>query len=246
MAESFTYADIAQMIDHSLVNPALTPDELEAGIGVALAHRTATVCIMPHYLRRCVALLRGSAVLPGTTIGFPHGSQTTAAKLAETQEALRDGAAELDMVANISRIRGSDWAFVAAEISALAAAAHDGGAKLKVIFENCYLDAAAKIRLCEICSAASADWVKTSTGYGSGGATMEDLALMRRHCPPPVGIKAAGGIRDLDALLAARALGVSRVGATRTAAILDECRRRLGLEPIAVPAGAPAAIASGY
>lgn len=245
MAEICTYQDIAQMIDHSLVNPALTPDELEAGIGVALAYQTATVCIMPHYLARCVARLRGSGVQPGTTIGFPHGSQTTNAKLAEAEEALREGAAELDMVANISRVRGGDWTYVAAEIGALAAAVHSGGAKLKVIFENCYLDAPAKIRLCQICSEAGADWVKTSTGYGSGGATMEDLALMRRHCPPAVGIKAAGGIRDLDTLLAARAIGVSRIGATRTAPMLDECRRRLGLEPVAAGA-APAAVASGY
>ncbi|MGH9525379.1 MAG: deoxyribose-phosphate aldolase [Terriglobales bacterium] len=244
MAENYTYPDIAQMIDHSLVNPTLTTEELEAGIAVALAYQTATVCIVPHYLPRCVELLRDSAVRPGTTVGFPHGSQTVAAKLAEAGEAMRAGAVELDMVANISRARGGDWAYLAREITALCRAAHDGGARLKVIFENCYLDTAAKIRLCEICGEAGVDWVKTSTGFGSGGATMEDLALMRRHCPAAVGVKAAGGIRTWAALLEARALGVSRIGATRTAAILDACRQQLGLPPIVLAAPAPAVAAT--
>ncbi len=238
MAENYTYRDIAGMIDHSLVNPVLTTEELEAGIGVALAFQTATVCILPHYLPRCVELLAGSRVGPGTTVGFPHGSQTTGAKLAEAEEAIRAGAVELDMVANISRARSGDWVYLAREIRELAQAAHAGGAKLKVIFENCYLDTGTKIRLCEICAEAGADWVKTSTGFGAGGATMEDLALMRRHCPPSVGVKAAGGIRSLDALLEARALGVSRIGATRTVTMLSECRQRLGLEPIQAEAGA--------
>lgn len=241
MAETYTYPDIAQMIDHSLVNPTLTTEELEAGIAVALAYQTATVCIVPHYLPRCAERLRGSGVGPGTTVGFPHGSQTIAAKLAEAGEAMRAGAVELDMVANIGRARSGDWAHLTRELTALCQAAHGGGAKLKVIFENCYLDTAAKIRLCEICSQAGVDWVKTSTGFGSGGATMEDLALMRRHCPPAVGVKAAGGIRSLAALLEARALGVSRIGATRTAVMLDECRQQLGLPPIVAAAPAPAA-----
>ncbi|MGH9534751.1 MAG: deoxyribose-phosphate aldolase, partial [Terriglobales bacterium] len=228
------------MIDHSLVNPVLTTLELEAGIRLALAFETATVCVMPHYLPRCVELLAGSAVGPGTTVGFPHGSQTIGAKRAEAEEALRAGAVELDMVANISRARSSDWEYLAEEIEELAQAAHGADAKLKVIFENCYLETGGKIRLCEICAAAGADWVKTSTGFGSGGATMDDLALMRRHCPARVGVKAAGGIRTFDALLEARALGVSRIGATRTAAILDECRRRLELAPIAAEAPTPA------
>lgn len=131
---------------------------------------------------------------------------------------------------NISKLLSGDWDYVRDDVSGVIETAHEAGQKVKVIFENCYLNDAQKIRLCEICGELRADWVKTSTGYGTGGATMEDLALMRRHSPPSVQVKAAGGVRDLDALLAVRALGVTRVGATRTAAMLDECKRRLAAE----------------
>ena len=133
------------------------------------------------------------------------------------------------MVVNISKVLSGDWGYVWADVDAVIDAAHAAGQKVKVIFENCYLSDAQKIRLCEICGELRADWVKTSTGYGTGGATTEDLALMRRHSPDYVQVKAAGGVRDLDALLQVRALGVTRVGATRTAAMLDECKRRLAL-----------------
>jgi len=228
-----TYADIAKMIDHSLLHPALTDAELEAGIRLALAYDVASVCILPYYLKRCAELLRGSTVRASTTIGFPHGGHAAAVKLAEARQALDDGGQELDVVANISKVRSGDWGYVRADIEPLIALAHDRGQKVKVIFENCYLDDAQKVRLCEICGEVGADWVKTSTGYGTGGATDADLRLMRRHSPPSVQVKAAGGVRTLDRLLEVRALGVSRVGATRTADILDECRRRLALPPIA-------------
>jgi deoxyribose-phosphate aldolase len=223
----YTYGDMAKMIDHSLLNPTLTVDDLERGIQLALAYDVASVCIMPYYLRRCAEALRGSRVNASTTIGFPHGGHATAIKVAEARQALADGCRELDMVVNIGKVIGGDWGYVWAELQAVIDAAHAAGQKVKVIFENCYLNDAQKIRLCEICGELRADWVKTSTGYGTGGATMQDLALMRRHSPDYVQVKAAGGVRDLDALLQVRALGVTRVGATRTAAMLDECKRRL-------------------
>lgn len=231
----YSYPDIAKMIDHSLLNPTLTDAELEAGCRLALAYDVASVCIMPYYLRRCAEILRGSTVKASTTIGFPHGGHTSAIKLAEARQALDDGGQELDTVVNISKVRSGDWAYVRADLAPIIALAHDRGQKVKVIFENCYLNDEQKIRLCELCGELGADWVKTSTGYGSGGATDDDLRLMRKHSPPAVQVKAAGGVRTLDRLLEVRALGVSRVGASRTADILDECRRRLGLRPIALP-----------
>jgi deoxyribose-phosphate aldolase len=232
MTIDYTYSDIAKMIDHSLLNPALTVPELESGCELARSYDVASVCILPYYAARCAALLAGSTVQPSTTIGFPHGGHATSVKLAEVEQALKDGATELDMVINISQARSGQWNYVEREIRALADTTHSAGAKIKVIFENAYLDDAAKIRLCEICGTIGVDWVKTSTGYASSGATLPDLQLMRRHSPPQVQVKAAGGIRTLDALLEVRALGVTRAGATRTAEMLDECRRRLALPPI--------------
>jgi len=225
----YTYQDIAKMIDHSLLNPTLTARDLEEGCQLALRYDVASVCIMPYYLKRCAEILRRSTVQASTTIGFPHGGHTTAVKVAETKQALADGGQELDMVVNISKVLSGDWDYVRADLAAVIEVTHQAGQKVKVIFENCYLNDEQKIRLCEICGALGADWVKTSTGYGTGGATIEDLKLMRQHAPPQVQVKAAGGVRDLDKLLEVRALGVTRVGASRTAEMLDECRRRLGL-----------------
>ncbi len=233
MQLSYDYESIAKMIDHSLLNPSLTTSELEAGCALAVRYGVASVCIVPYSLARCAELLAGTGVNASTTIGFPHGGHTTAIKLAEARQALKDGGQELDAVINIGKARSGDWQYVADEIRALTHLIHEGGAKIKIIFENAYLDDAAKIRLCEICGEIGVDWVKTSTGYAASGATLADLELMRRHSPPHVQIKAAGGVRDLDTLLAVRAIGVSRVGATRTESMLEECRKRLGLEPIA-------------
>ena len=238
----YSYQTISKMIDHSLLQPTMTWETLEAGCRLARAYDVASVCIMPYALRRCVELLDGSTVQPSTTIGFPHGGHTTAVKAAEAAKAIADGCQELDMVCNISKVLSGDWDYVRTDIEAVIAPAHAAGRKVKVIFENCYLEDSHKQRLCEICGELGADWVKTSTGYGTGGATIEDLKLMVAHTKPPVQVKAAGGVRDLEKLLEVRALGVTRVGASATKQILDECRSRLNLEAIDIEAPE----ASGY
>jgi len=166
-------------------------------------------------------------VLTTSTVGFPHGAQDCAIKLEETRRLLRAGAVELDMVVNISRVKSGDFASVGAEVRDILVLTRGVGAKLKVIFENCYLSDDEKVRLCEICGELRVDWVKTSTGFGTSGSTPHDLALMRRHSPPEVQVKAAGGVRDLDTLLQARSLGATRVGSSATAQILDDFRARL-------------------
>lgn len=223
----FTYSQIANMIDHSLLQPTLSDQELEAGCKLAREYDVASVCIKPFAVAQAVAWLRGSAVAVGTTIGFPHGGHVTKVKVAEAQQALADGARELDMVVNIGKVLTKDWRYVAEDIKAVVDVGHAGRALVKVIFENCFLKDEHKEELCRICADVGADFVKTSTGYGDGGALEQDLKLMRRCSPPQMQIKAAGGIRTFDRLLAVRALGVTRVGATATKAILDECRRRL-------------------
>ncbi|MEZ6122383.1 MAG: deoxyribose-phosphate aldolase [Planctomycetaceae bacterium] len=239
----YSYTDISKMIDHSLLQPMLTVSELDSGILLARDYDAASVCIMPFYLKRCAELLAGTTVMPSTTIGFPHGGHTTAIKQREAEQAIADGCQELDMVVNISKVLSGDWDYVTADIKAVIDVAHAAGRKVKVIFENCYLKDDHKIRLCEICAELKADWVKTSTGYGTSGATIEDLTLMRKHSPPTVQVKAAGGVREFDKLLEVRALGVTRVGASATKAILDECRRRLNLEPVRTSG---TSVASGY
>jgi len=237
-----SYSQIAKLIDHSLLTPTLIASDLDAGCRLAVAYEVASVCILPYYLRRCADLLRGSGVKASTTIGFPHGGHTTAIKRAEAEQALRDGGEELDMVVNISQVLSGHWDYVRQDIAAVIEPAHTAGQKVKVIFENCYLKDEHKIRLCEICGELNADWVKTSTGYGTGGATLDDLRLMRKHSPPHVQVKAAGGVRDLDTVLAVREIGVTRIGASKTKEILDECRQRLGMPALNIAASN----ASGY
>ena len=223
----YAYDDLATMIDHALLIPSLTTDELETGCQIAVDYDVASVCIMPYYMKRCAEILRGSFVKTSTTIGFPHGGHATAVKRAEAEQAIADGCQELDMVVNISQLRSGEWSYVHDDIEAVVDVTHAAGQKIKVIFENCYLDTTQKIKLCEICSELQCDWVKTSTGFGSGGATMEDLKLMVENTPENVQVKAAGGVKDLDTLLQIRALGVTRVGSSRTQELLDECKRRL-------------------
>lgn len=223
-----TYDSIAKRIDHSLLSPTLTEAELEEGCRVAAKYRVASVCIKPFAVAHAARWLAGSGVLVGTTIGFPHGGHATAVKVFESQRAIADGATELDMVINIGHALAGQWDDVRQDIDAVTRVAHDHGAIVKVIFENCFLDDAQKIQLCEICGAVGADYVKTSTGYGTGGATHDDLILMRKHSPAHVKLKAAGGIRTLDAAIAVAELGCDRIGASKTAEILDELTARIG------------------
>jgi deoxyribose-phosphate aldolase len=241
--------DLAKMIDHSLLHPAMTDAQLDAGCALAASYDVATVCVKPYYVPRAAELTRGTGVLVCSVIGFPHGNSHTSIKAREAELAISEGAAEIDMVANAGRLLGGDLAYVSDDIAQVNAACLAGGAILKVIFENDYLDDARIIRLCEVCSAIGVAFVKTSTGYGfvkqAGGdynyrgATDAQLRLMRAHCPATVRIKAAGGVRTLDDLLRVRGLGVSRIGATATAAIIDEAVRR-GL-PGPAPRGAAGA-----
>jgi deoxyribose-phosphate aldolase len=222
------------MIDHSLLHPALTVEELEAGCRLALGYDVASVCILPYYTKRCAEVLAGSSVKTSTTVGFPHGGHKTAIKLAEAKCALDDGAVEIDAVINISKARSEDWAYITHELLELTQLAHSRSGKIKVIFENAYLNDEQKIKLCAICGEINADWVKTSTGFGPGGATFDDLKLMRHYSPSHVQVKAAGGIRDLDTLLAVKEIGVTRVGATRTAQMLEAWRTKISLTPLNV------------
>lgn len=224
-----SYRELSKMIDHSLLKPTMVREELEAGCRLALEYDVASVCIMPFYLARASEILHGSDVLPSTTIGFPHGGQSTRVKQLEADQALNDGARELDMVVNISQVLSGDWDAVRTDILAVLQPTHARGQKLKVIFENCYLNDAQKIRLCEICGELSVDWVKTSTGFGSSGATIEDLVLMRKHSPAHVQVKAAGGIQTLEMLLKVRETGATRSGCSKTAEVLSELRGRLAL-----------------
>lgn len=233
----FSYTDISKMIDHSMLQPKMTVDDFESGIDLAKAYDTGSVCIMPYYLKRCAEKLAGTSVKASTTIGFPHGGHTTAIKAAEAAQAIADGCHELDMVVNISKVLSGDWDYVTTDIKAVIDVAHAANQKVKVIFENCYLTNDQKIRLCEICSELKADWVKTSTGYGTEGATIEDLKLMRAHSADQVQVKAAGGVRTFEKLLEVRALGVSRIGTSGGKSILDECRLQLDLDAINVSAG---------
>jgi len=224
----FTYKNIAKMIDHSLLNPALTTQELENGIRLAIDYDVASVCILPYYLNRCSQILKNTDVKPSTTIGFPHGCHKIETKIKEIEEALKDGAEELDMVVNISKVLSEDWLYVDNEIKSATKIIHNAKKKIKVIFENCYLNDEQKIKLCEICGESNVDWIKTSTGYGSGGATIQDVLLMKKHSPSNVKIKAAGGIRTFDKLLEFREIGVDRIGASKTQDILEEVKHRLG------------------
>lgn len=225
---NYTLAELAKMFDHSLLQPTLTDADLDRGFQIAREYQVASVCVKPYTVTRAATALQGSGVRVGTVIGFPHGAHMSGIKSAEAEAAMADGAVELDMVVNIGKVLSGDWGYVRDDIAAVVEPAHQHGAKVKVIFENCYLQDEHKVQLCRICGELRADWVKTSTGYGDSGATDHDLRLMREHSPPHVQVKAAGGVRTFDRVLAVRALGVTRIGATATKAILDECRQRLG------------------
>ena len=221
-----TLRDIAKMLDHSTLQPFLTEDDIRKGCDIALQYDTATVCARPGDMPLVVKLLSDSDVKPCTVIGFPHGAHRTDVKLFEAERALDDGCRELDMVLNIGRLLHGDEAYVQDEIAALAQAAHARNALLKVILETCYLNDDQKKLACRLSEAAGADFVKTSTGYGSAGATVQDVALMRAAVSDKVSVKASGGIRTLDMVLACRKAGAARCGVSATAKIMAEAQER--------------------
>jgi len=233
----YSYEELAGMIDHSLLQPTMTDQDIQDGCELARRYRVASVCVKPYAVKLALQILRGSDVAVGCVVGFPHGNSATEVKRYETQVACRDGATEIDMVINVGKALGGDFDYVKQDIKAVVDEAHKHGAIVKVIFENDLLpDDEIKTRLCRLCEDAGADFVKTSTGYGFvkgrdgtysyKGATEHDLRLMRTHCSQKVQIKAAGGVRDLDALMKVRELGATRCGASATAALLDEYKRR--------------------
>ncbi len=231
--------ELAKMIDHSLLHPTMTDKELEEGCDLAKYYDVASVCVKPYYVKQAKDLLKDSDVLVGTVIGFPHGNSSINIKVKETEQACKDGAVEIDMVVNIGKVLSEDWRYVKSEIFAVNKMCLKHGAILKVIFENDFLPKDKyKIKLCKICSTVGVAFVKTSTGYGFvkgsdgkysyEGATEKDLILMRKYSAPEVQVKAAGGVRTLDGLLKVKELGVTRLGASATATILEDAKKRFG------------------
>jgi len=236
--DTLTYRDVAKTIDHSLLRPELDDAFVEAGCRLALAYDVASVCVRPADVVRARKILDGTSVAIGTTIGFPHGNHLTVTKVFESVRAIGDGARELDMVIQIGALKSGRDADVEADIRAVVDVAHSAGAIVKVIFENAYLTDDEKVRACHLTEAAGGDFVKTSTGFAPTGATHGDLRLMRANTTPPTQVKAAGGVRTLDALLEVMALGVTRVGATATATMLDDFKaRKAGGDPVAAATG---------
>jgi deoxyribose-phosphate aldolase len=224
--DTVTERQLAKTIDHSLLRPELDDAFVEAGCRLAAEYDVASVCVRPADVKRARAILDGTDVAVGTVIGFPHGSSTTATKVFEARDALANGATELDMVIQIGALRSGRDQDVRDDIAAVVQVAHDAGAIVKAILENAYLTDDQKERGSRLAELAGADFVKTSTGYAPSGATHEDLALMRRVTGAHVQVKAAGGVRTLDDLLAVMNLGVTRIGATQTKPILDDFRAR--------------------
>jgi len=234
---AITVKQLAKMIDHSLLHPTMTDKVIAEGCELAKKYDTASVCLKPYSVRAAAKILKDSDVKVGSVIGFPHGNSTTEIKVAETIRACADGAVEIDMVINIGKALAGDFVYVKDEIQQIYNAAASGGAILKVIFENDYLNEEIIKRLCEVCNEVNVAFVKTSTGYGfvkqeNGmysykGATVPHLKLMREVANADIEVKAAGGVRTLKDLLHVRSLGVTRIGATATAAILDEAAQIL-------------------
>ena len=231
--------ELAKMIDHSILHPTHTDEDLKKQCEVARTYNVASVCVKPFAVKQAVEYLKGSEVEVGCVIGFPHGNSATAVKVFETETACKDGATEIDMVINIGKALSGDWIYVEDEIKAVTQASHKQKTIVKVIFETDYVTKTEdKIRLCEICTRVGADFVKTSTGYGfvkqsNGdynykGATVSDIELMRKHSGAGVRVKSAGGVRSLDDLLTMKAAGAVRSGATATEAILQEALKRFG------------------
>ena len=231
-----TTRDIAQLIDHSLLHPAMTDDEVRQGCELARRYEVKAVCVKPSSIAQAKEILKGSSVAICAVVGFPHGNSMAMSKLRETLEALAAGAHEIDMVINVGKALSGEYEYVKEEIRAVNRACARTASPLKVIFENDFLTDEIIIELCKVCTDVNVAYVKTSTGYGfvkqpNGdynykGATEHHVKLMRQHCAAYIRIKAAGGIRTLDDVLKFHALGCSRIGASATASILDEAKKR--------------------
>ena len=219
----YTCHDIAQMIDHSLLRPELTDEDIRKGCETAKKYKVATVCCRPSEVASVKQFLQGSGIKTTTVVGFPHGYNRTEGKVFEAEQAIKDGAVELDMVINIGRLRSGDYDYVKQDIQAVVEVAHRHNVLVKVIFENYYLTDDEKKIACKLSEEAGVDFIKTSTGFAGGGATLEDLRLMRDSVCESVQVKAAGGVRDLDMALKVREIGCTRFGATRTESIMEEC-----------------------
>ncbi len=216
---------IAQVIDHTLLKPEATREQIDRLCREALEYHFASVCVNPTHVGRCAELLRGSDVKVCTVIGFPLGATTTAVKAYETRQAIDDGATEIDMVINIGALKSGHLDAVQADIGAVVDAAHAAGALVKVIIETALLSDDEKVTACRLAQAAGAEFVKTSTGFGPGGAKVEDVALMRRVVGPEMGVKASGGVRNYADVQAMIAAGATRIGASAGVAIVSEARR---------------------
>ena len=247
---NFTYDEIAGMIDHALLSPTLTDQELQKGCDLAKRYQVATVCVKPYHVSLAYKLLESSKVEVCTVVGFPHGSNTIEIKAMETKIACQQGATEVDMVINLGKAKNGDWKYLENEIAQVCESAHSLGAKLKVIFENDYWQGGGAghsgnmiiEKLCQICESIKVDWIKTSTGFGfvaqqdgrlaTKGATFEDVSIMVRACTARTEVKAAGGVKDLTTLLKMRKIGATRIGTSSTSNILEECRSSLQLPPL--------------
>jgi deoxyribose-phosphate aldolase len=235
-----TYEALAQLIDHSLVKPELSDEQVVAGLELAKRYGVASVGVRPCDIDLAVRTLQGGPVKAGSVSGFPHGSQNTATKLYETRDLLRRGAREIDMVIAISKLISREFQHVQTELVQMSELCHKEGALLKVILETGYLTDELQIIACRCCERAEVDFVKTSTGFGPRGYTIEDIKLMRKHVPEEIGVKAAGGLRTVDQVLEVYALGCTRIGTTSTAAILDEWKARLASNSLNPAGEAPA------
>lgn len=233
--KTITPSDIARTIDHAVLKPDATLSDVRKACAMARRLEIMSVCVRPSDVPVAAEALAGSRTLVSTVIGFPHGTTSTAAKTAETRQAFVDGAREVDMVLNIGRLLSRDDAYVEADIRAVADEAHRGGGILKVIFETSYLDDERKTTACKLATRAGADFVKTSTGFAGGGATIPDLVLMRRESGPALGVKASGGVRDLSAALAAMSVGATRIGTSSTEGILKEAAEREAAGTLVLP-----------
>lgn len=232
---TLTVQDVADLIDHALLKPELTPAEVETSCRELAASEIWSVCVRPSDVALALAAVEGHKTQVCTVIGFPHGTTSTAAKVAESRQALADGATELDMVLNIGRLRGGDLDHVRADIAAVVEVGHAAGALVKVIFETALLDDEQKVAACRASEEAGADFVKTSTGFAGGGATLPDVRLMRASSGEGVQVKASGGVRDIDTLLAMCAEGVTRIGTSSTEALLAGAREREAAGTLVVP-----------